>query len=70
MRFLVDKETYYQRLSVCVSCDKFDSSLNTCTLNDKFIPKLIRFNLASCPIDKWQTIGVEPGEKNYPRIIN
>jgi hypothetical protein len=64
-RFLVDKETYYQRLSVCVSCDKFDSSLNTCTLNDKFIPKLIRFNLASCPIDKWQTIGVDESEKNY-----
>lgn len=70
MRFLVDKDTYYNRLTICVACDKFDNSLNKCTILDKYIPDHIKFNIASCPIDKWQTIGVEPGEKNYPRIIN
>jgi hypothetical protein len=69
-RFLIDKNTYYNRLNICVACDKFNSSLNKCTVNDVYIPDYIKYNIASCPIDKWQTVGVESSELNYPRIIN
>lgn len=63
-RFLIDKESYYQRLSVCINCDKFDNSLNKCTVNDTYVLKAIKYNIASCPIDKWQAIGVDESEKN------
>jgi hypothetical protein len=53
---LVDKKTYYSRLQICTSCDKFEKVLHRCSECGCIMPLKAKIANSTCPLNKWQQV--------------
>lgn len=51
--FVVPKETYDKRLSICNECDLYDKEKLKCTKCGCYMEYKARLRIVSCPINKW-----------------
>lgn len=50
----VEESVKRERLSICQSCEEFQSAYRTCRQCGCYMPAKATFAITACPIGKWQ----------------
>lgn len=49
----VDEQAQKARMSICLTCDKFNSLLKTCGECGCYMPAKVKYAQSTCPLRKW-----------------